>query len=166
MLRGHCRTISSMPPKRCVALTKTGERCKNRGNLTQEGLCFRHSKSVQRRNAAPPEKVERKTTFDRIERTVKIAGAAAGGISGLMKIADWVVTHWPAIAHFFYSLEGNRYDFEELKRRVDSDSIDPYTFAYSVEQWYARLPSHVRMETERRFGDVRVKIQQSTRESL
>src|SRR5690348_17828962 len=51
ILVGFFGRRSLMSLKRCVALTTTGKRCKNRGKLTQEGLCFRHSKSLQRHNA-------------------------------------------------------------------------------------------------------------------
>jgi len=145
-----------MSPKRCVALTKSGDRCKIRGNLTQEGLCFRHSKLVQRHNAAALQKRDSKSTFEKVERGAKIAGATAGGVWSLIQIVEWVVTHWPAIEHFFYTLDGHLMSFQELKSRVQSGSISPYIFAMQVERWYSRLPNSVRMQTERQFGDVRL----------
>ena len=72
----------------CIAITKKGSRCGNKGKGEFKGLCKRHFYLIK-----PPPTI----TMDKLEKVVKVGGGFLGVISGMIKIIELLSPHWDKI---------------------------------------------------------------------
>ena len=134
-------------PKRCSATTKNGTRCKN--TISKGGLCAVHTVDKAVKKKLP-------SKFEKVDKGVKFAGSVIGGVAGLIKIVEFVATHWSHVegALHFVSLAGWNYDQKRLTTELNNKSIYPNDVTAIFQRWFFGLPEQVQRELETEFGDV------------
>lgn len=107
--------------------------------------------------SAPPEPNPPRPRFERLKTGAAIFGGVTGGIAGLIKIAEFVVNHWPQIEHTFRIImpNGMIMQYQEVWVRVKRREVSEQFFVDAFERWFFGLPSYVRANVQREFGDVR-----------
>jgi hypothetical protein len=138
---------------KCGATTKKGTKCQNLASIKFGGKCYLHPTAVTKSHSESLGPTRSQRIKDRVEFSAKVAG----GMAGIIKIAEFVYTHWQAIYNFFdYILPtwpGARgRDVQVVVARGD---MSPRYVADAFEKWYNHLPRDVRAEVQHEFGDIR-----------
>lgn len=125
--------------KRCRALTKAGERCRNLAVPQCDPFCHLH---------CDPEPST--SELEKAWRVIKVGGGIGSGIAAIVKIIEWVSYNWPLSYVDRRTIELQQQADMYIHLVQDEQLSDPEIevlaedFLRNAEAWFAKLPRNVR----------------------